>query len=104
MLKSIKPRLFDAMSGKVAAFHEGFADISAILSALQLPSLRTAILSDTQGRLYTGSRLSRLAEQFRKRDPTCTARRGGARLSAQRSKLWGLSGSDHTAQAGPASS
>jgi hypothetical protein len=64
ILDSIKPQLFDAMSGEVAAFHEAFADVSAILSALQLPSLRTAILSDTRGRLYTSSRLSRLAEQL----------------------------------------
>ena len=34
------------------------------LSALQLPSLRSAILSDTQGHLYRNSRLSRLAEQL----------------------------------------
>ena len=64
ILDSIKPQLFDAMSGEAAAFHESFADISAILSALQLPSLRSAILSDTRGRLYTSSRLSRLAEQL----------------------------------------
>jgi len=64
ILDSIKPQLWNAASAETAAFHEGFADISAILSALQLPSLRTAILTDTQGQLYRSSRLSRLAEQL----------------------------------------
>jgi hypothetical protein len=38
--------------------------MSAILSALQLQSLRAAILHDTGGNLYQNSRLSRLAEQL----------------------------------------
>jgi hypothetical protein len=64
VLDSFKPQLWNAGSHEVAAFHESFADISAILSALQLPSLRTAILSDTGGHFYQSSRLSRLAEQL----------------------------------------
>ena len=64
ILDAVKPELFDAASQEAAAFHEGFADVSAILSALQLPSLRTAILEDTGGHLYHSSRLSRLAEQL----------------------------------------
>jgi hypothetical protein len=64
VLDAIKPQLWDAMADEVAAFHEAFGDISAILSALQLSSLRTAILSDTKGQLYRNSRLSRLAEQL----------------------------------------
>jgi hypothetical protein len=64
VLDSFKPQLWGAASDETAAFHESFADISAIMSALQLPSLRTAILSDTGGHLYTNSRLSRLAEQL----------------------------------------
>src|SRR6516165_4493484 len=64
ILDSFKPQLWDAGSHEVAAFHESFGDMSAILSALQLPSLRTAILSDTGGHLYQNSRLSRLAEQL----------------------------------------
>ena len=64
ILDSVKPQLWDAMSGEVAAFHESFADISAILSALQLPSMRTAVLTATGGSLYRSSRLSRLAEQL----------------------------------------
>jgi hypothetical protein len=64
ILDSIKSELWDAASQEAAAFHEGFADVSAILSALQLPSLRAAILIDTGGHLYRSSRLSRLAEQL----------------------------------------
>ena len=64
ILDSFKPQLWDAASHEVAAFHESFGDMSAILSALQLPSLRTAVLSDTGGHLYRNSRLSRLAEQL----------------------------------------
>jgi hypothetical protein len=64
VLDSFKPQLWGAASHEAAAFHESFADISALLSALQLQSLRTAILSDTSGHLYQNSRLSRLAEQL----------------------------------------
>jgi hypothetical protein len=64
ILDAVKPELWDAASQEAAAFHEGFADVSAILSALQLPSLRAAVLKDTGGHLYRSSRLSRLAEQL----------------------------------------
>jgi hypothetical protein len=64
ILDSIKPQLWDVAAPEPPAFHEAFADISAILSALQLQSLRVAILRDTQGRLFRNSRLSRLAEQL----------------------------------------
>ncbi|HEX7760266.1 MAG TPA: hypothetical protein VF459_12235 [Caulobacteraceae bacterium] len=64
ILDTIKPQLWGAASHETAAFHESFADISGILSALQLPSLRTAILADTRGQIYRASRLSRLAEQL----------------------------------------
>jgi hypothetical protein len=64
ILDSFKPELWGAASDEVAAFHESFADISAILSAIQLPSLRTAVLVETSGHFYSNSRLSRLAEQL----------------------------------------
>jgi hypothetical protein len=64
ILDSIKPQLWGAASHEVAALHESFGDMSAILSALQLQSLRIAILRDTNGHLYRNSRLSRLAEQL----------------------------------------
>jgi hypothetical protein len=64
ILDSFKPQLWGAASDETAAFHESFADISAILSALQLPTLRVSILKDTGGHFYSTSRLSRLAEQL----------------------------------------
>jgi hypothetical protein len=64
ILDSIKPQLWDAASLEVAAFHESFGDMSAILTALQLPSVRQGVLSETGGALYRNSRVSRLAEQL----------------------------------------
>ena len=62
ILDTIKPDLWNAAFQEVAAFHESFADMSAILSAIQLPEMRMAVLKDTNGHLYYNSRLSRLAE------------------------------------------
>ena len=64
VLDSIRPDLWDATSHEAAAFHESFGDISAILSALQLPSVRAAVRAETGGKLYRSSRLSRLGEQI----------------------------------------
>jgi hypothetical protein len=64
ILDALKPQLFDAASTQVAAFHEAFGDMSSILCALQLPSERQKVLTETQGRLNVTSRLSRLAEQL----------------------------------------
>jgi hypothetical protein len=61
VLDSLKPQLFDAASIEVAAFHESFGDMSALLSALQLPSVREGVLAETGGVLRRASRLSRLA-------------------------------------------
>lgn len=64
VLDAIRPQLFDAASDEVAAFHESFGDMSAMLSALQLPSVRDEVLLSTTGNLARSSRLSRLAEQL----------------------------------------
>jgi hypothetical protein len=64
VLDSIRPQLFDAQTIEAAAFHEAFGDMSAILSALQVPSLRDAVFQETGGTLNRTSRLSRLAEQL----------------------------------------
>lgn len=64
VLDSIKPDFWNAASDEIAALHEGFADVSAILSALQLSSFRAAILTETGGSIYQSSRVSRLAEQL----------------------------------------
>ncbi|MDJ1470866.1 hypothetical protein [Xanthocytophaga flava] len=64
VLDAIKPQLWDAASIEAGAFHESFGDISSILCALQLQSLRIAVLGETEGNLYRSSRLSRMAEQL----------------------------------------
>jgi len=64
ILDAIKPELFNAGSNEVAAFHEAFGDMSAILAALQVQSMREAVLQETGGDLSRSSRLSRLAEQL----------------------------------------
>lgn len=64
VLDAIKPQLWDVASLEADAFHEAFGDISTILCALQLKSLRQTLLDETGGVIYTSSRLSRLAEQL----------------------------------------
>jgi hypothetical protein len=64
ILDALKPELFDAMSAEVAAFHEAFGDMSSMLSALQLPSMREFVLNQTGGELNANSRLSQLARQL----------------------------------------
>ena len=64
ILDAVKPELFDAMSTEIAAFHEAFGDMSSMLSALQLPSLRDYVLKETGGVLNTNSRFSQLARQL----------------------------------------
>jgi hypothetical protein len=64
LLDALRPELFDAASAEVDAFHEAFGDMTAMLSALWRPSYRQRVLTETQGRLRTNSRLSRLAEQL----------------------------------------
>jgi hypothetical protein len=64
VLDAVQPSLWAAMSAEPPALHEAFADISAMLSALQLPSLRDAVLAETGGQIDRSSRVSRLAEQL----------------------------------------
>ena len=64
VLDGLRPQLWDALSAEVAAFHESFGDMSAMLSGLQLQSLREEVLAETASRLDRSSRLSRLAEQL----------------------------------------
>lgn len=64
ILDALRPQLFDAASIEAAAFHESFGDMSALLVALQLPSVRERTLMQTGGRVYRSSRLSRIAEQL----------------------------------------
>jgi hypothetical protein len=64
LLDAVRPQLWNAASIEVASFHESFGDISAILSALDLPSVREDVLRSTGGRVSRASRVSRLAEQL----------------------------------------
>lgn len=64
ILDAIRPDLWNIAALEVGAFHESFGDMSSILSALQLPLMRTAVMSETGGYLNRSSRLSRLAEQL----------------------------------------
>ncbi len=64
VLDSIRPELWDVANFEVPAFHELFGDMSAILSALQVKSLRSGVLDETGGELYRNSQLSELAEQL----------------------------------------
>lgn len=61
-LDAHRPQLFDAPFIEAGAFHEAFGDMSAILSALQLPSARAAVLTGVKR--YKSSQLSRCAEQL----------------------------------------
>lgn len=61
-LDAHRPELFDAPYVEAGSFHESFGDMSAILSALQLPSVRAAAITSVKGR--KSSQLSRLAEQL----------------------------------------
>lgn len=62
LLDVVRPALWNVMAAEVAAFHESFGDLAALLCALELPSLRDAVLEETGGALYRSSRVSRLAE------------------------------------------
>jgi len=64
VLDALRPELFNAQTIEAAAFHESFGDMSAILSALQVPTFRQVLLSDTSGKINRASRLSRVAEQL----------------------------------------
>jgi hypothetical protein len=64
ILDALQPSLFKPNMHEAAALHEAFGDMSAMLSALQLPELREAVIKDTGGWLDHTSRLSRLAEQL----------------------------------------
>jgi hypothetical protein len=61
-LDAHRPELFDAPFVEAGAFHESFGDMSAILTALQLPSVRAAALAGVKG--CNPSDLSRCAEQL----------------------------------------
>jgi hypothetical protein len=64
VLDVLRPDLWNTASDEAAAFHESFGDMSALLTALQLKSVRVEVLQVTGGKIGRSSRLSRLAEQL----------------------------------------
>jgi hypothetical protein len=64
VLDALRPQLWNAASAEAAGLHEAFGDISALLSALRLESMRIMVLAETQGDLEASSRVSRMAEQL----------------------------------------
>lgn len=66
VLDLLRPDLWDAALDEVAAFHEAFGDLSSILVALQLSTVRQAVLKETGGHFYRDSIVSRLVGQLGK--------------------------------------
>ncbi|MFI5955115.1 hypothetical protein [Cryptosporangium sp. NPDC051539] len=64
VLDALCPWMWDAASAEIAAFHESFGDMTAVLSGLRLATLREQVIGETGGELSRSSRLSRLAEQL----------------------------------------
>ncbi|MFF6783391.1 hypothetical protein [Streptomyces sp. NPDC012510] len=64
VLDALRPQLWNAAMHEADAVHEAFGDISALLTALQMESLRVTVLTETQGNLELSSRVSRVAEQL----------------------------------------
>lgn len=64
MLDIAQKNLWNICNEEAAAFHESFGDVSAILCALQVPSIRNSLLATTGGAIFQDTTLSRIAEQF----------------------------------------
>ena len=64
VLDAIRPDLWDAPHFEVAAFHEGFGDLAAILVALEETDLARAAIRETKGSLDHSNLVSRLAEEL----------------------------------------
>jgi hypothetical protein len=64
VLDAIRPDLWDAPHFEVAAFHEAFGDIAAILVALEEPEIVRAALDETRGSIDQSNLVSRLAEEL----------------------------------------
>jgi len=64
ILDSIHPRFIESTNPDVAAFHEAFADIVALLQRFTIPSLVESQIAGTRGNLEEFSFLGELATQF----------------------------------------
>ena len=95
LLDSFKPQLFDAASIEVAAFHESFGDMSAILSALQLRACARRVSGANRRRAAPLLAALTLGGTARLGHPSIGSFGGRARLSAQRGEYFLLPGSRH---------
>ncbi|HSB35687.1 MAG TPA: hypothetical protein VLH41_02350 [Thermoanaerobaculia bacterium] len=64
ILDAARPDLWDAPHFEVAAFHEAFGDLAAILVALAEPALAESVFAETRGELSRSNLVSRLAEEL----------------------------------------
>ena len=64
ILDIAQEQLWNSGNDEVDAFQESFGDVSAILCALQIPSIRQSVIDTTGGAIFADSSLSRIAEQF----------------------------------------
>lgn len=64
VLDSVRPDLWDAPHFEVAAFHEAFGDVAAILVALEEKELVGDVLEETAGLIDHSNLVSRLAEEL----------------------------------------
>ncbi len=64
VLDAVRPDLWDAPHFEVAAFHEAFGDLAAILVALEETDLARAAIRETKGSLDRSNLVSRLAEEL----------------------------------------
>ena len=64
LLDAQHPDYWDSLFAETVAFHEAFADISAILTTLDSPSVRAAIFAENGGDLTRSNVVTRLAEQL----------------------------------------
>ena len=87
VLDAIRPQLWDVSALEPPAFHESLGDMSAILTALQLPSVRAGVLQETHGRSVPLVAAVAPGRAARVGDPPDRARRHRHRLPAQRRQL-----------------
>ena len=64
LLDTVLPRYLDSTNPDVLAFHEGFADIVALLQHFSFPEVLHHQISKTRGDLASQSLLGELAQQF----------------------------------------
>ncbi|HEY0521698.1 MAG TPA: hypothetical protein VGC84_19560 [Ilumatobacteraceae bacterium] len=64
VLDAIRPQLWDATFAEVAAFHESFGDISALLCALAVGDIEAEFAALSGSSVFQSSRVSRLGEQM----------------------------------------